>query len=153
MLTPHEHNTFLTSKISLHSLQELILELIRVRAWKQDWDVSLSLWLVSAANFISRALEASSSIDSHLLLLKFASRRLGITRGASSLMCAPPEICITLSLVVFDSEWPNPPLWLIEWGKGLADNPALGELLNGEVAPLVRMSFRINLVSLVLVAT
>ena len=44
-------------------------------------------------------------------------------------------------------------LWLIEWGKGLADNPALGELLNGEVAPLVRMSFRINLVSLVLVAT
>jgi len=44
-------------------------------------------------------------------------------------------------------------LWLIEWGKGLADNPALGELLNGEVAPLVRMSFRINLVYLVLVAT
>jgi hypothetical protein len=54
-----------------------------------------------AAEFISRALEASSSFDSHLLLLKLASIRFGVARGASSRVCAPREDCITLFFVDF----------------------------------------------------
>jgi hypothetical protein len=42
--------------------------------------VRLELLSEKAATFISRALEASSSIDSRLLLLKLASRRFGIAR-------------------------------------------------------------------------
>jgi hypothetical protein len=42
-----------------------------------------------AATFISRALEASSSIDSYLLLLKFASRRFGVVwLSVLSCVCA-----------------------------------------------------------------
>ena len=44
----------------------------------------------------------------------------------------------------FASKWLNPPLWLIERGKGLVDNPTLCELLNRYVAPLVRVNFGIN---------
>jgi hypothetical protein len=54
-----------------------------------------------AAKFISRELEASLSFDSCLLLLKLASRWFGVTVGASSRVCAPRELCITLSFVDF----------------------------------------------------
>jgi hypothetical protein len=46
------------------------------------------------ATFISRALEASSSIDSRLLLFKLASRRFGIARLSVLLCaCAPRNLC------------------------------------------------------------
>jgi hypothetical protein len=51
------------------------------------------------AKFISRALEAFSSFDSRLLLLKLASGRFGVARGVSSRVCASREVCITLSFV------------------------------------------------------
>jgi hypothetical protein len=61
----------------------------------------LNLLSERAAKFISRALEASSSFDSRLLLLKLPSRRFGVARGASSHVCAPREVCITLSFLDF----------------------------------------------------
>jgi hypothetical protein len=46
-----------------------------------------------ADKFISRALEASSSIDLHLLLLKLASRRFGIALlSVLSCVCAPGSL-------------------------------------------------------------
>jgi hypothetical protein len=42
--------------------------------------VRLELLSEKAATFISRAREASSSIDSHLLLLKLASRQFGVAQ-------------------------------------------------------------------------
>jgi hypothetical protein len=54
--------------------------------------VRLNLLSERAAKFISRAFEASSSIDSCLLLLKLAFRRFGVARGASSHVCAPWEV-------------------------------------------------------------
>jgi hypothetical protein len=63
--------------------------------------VRLNLLSERAAKFISRALEASSSFDSRLLLLKLASRQFGVARGESSRVCAAREVCITLSFVDF----------------------------------------------------
>jgi hypothetical protein len=54
-----------------------------------------------AAKFISRELEASSSFDSCFLLLKLASRWFDVAREVSSRVCAPREVCITLSFVDF----------------------------------------------------
>jgi hypothetical protein len=63
--------------------------------------VRLNHLSVRAAKFISKVLEASSSIDSCLLLLKLASRPFGVARGASSRVCASWKVCITLSFVDF----------------------------------------------------
>jgi hypothetical protein len=63
--------------------------------------VRLNLLSERAAKFISRALESSSSFDSRLLLLKLASKRFGVARGASSHVCALRKFCITLSFVDF----------------------------------------------------
>jgi hypothetical protein len=63
--------------------------------------VRLNLLSEKAAKFISRALEASSSFDSCLLLLKLASRWFGVARRASSHVCVPREVCITLYFVDF----------------------------------------------------
>ena len=79
--------------------------LIWARAWV--WarsSVGLSFWLVSAAKFISTALEPSPFVDSCLLLLKLASRRLGVTRGAPSRVWAPRKVCISPSFVDFASK-------------------------------------------------
>jgi hypothetical protein len=63
--------------------------------------VRLNLSSERAAKFISRELEASSSFDSRLLLLKLASRLSDVACGASSRVCASREVCITLSFVDF----------------------------------------------------
>jgi len=110
--------------------------------WEQDWGASLSLWLVSAAKFISSALETSILVDLRLSLLKFASRRLGVAWWASSYVCVSWEVCLTPPLVDIDSKWLNPPWWLIERGNELLDNPALCELLNEDVASLEGWNFR-----------
>jgi hypothetical protein len=55
--------------------------------------VRLELLSEKATTFISRALEASSSIDSRLLFLKLASRRFGIAwLSVLSCVCAPGSL-------------------------------------------------------------
>jgi hypothetical protein len=61
--------------------------------WEKDWGVRLEHLSEKAAMFIERALEASLTIDLHLLLLKLASRRFGVAR-LSVLSC----VCILGSL-------------------------------------------------------
>jgi hypothetical protein len=63
--------------------------------------VKLNLLSERAAKFISRVLEAFLYFDSHLLHLKLASRWFGVGRRASSRVCAPREVCITLSFMDF----------------------------------------------------
>jgi hypothetical protein len=53
-----------------------------------------------AVKFISRALEASSSFDLYLLLLKLAFRRFGVVRGASSRCACKDYLQKSSSIVV-----------------------------------------------------
>jgi hypothetical protein len=112
------------------------------RWWSSKEDLYLlELLSEKAATFISRALEASSSINSHLLLLKLTCRRFWCRSVEGTLGCVRSGKFVLPILCGFHSKWLNPPLWLIEWGKGLAEDPALCELLNRDVASLVGVNF------------
>jgi hypothetical protein len=124
----------LSFKTCLLSLIQLIISIVFWLTFKhlgchrseQDLSVSLSHWLVCAAIFISWAREASPSINSRSLLLKLASRRLDVARGASSCVCVcvlPGEFVLSQSFVNLHSKWFSPPWWLIEWGKRLSRHP------------------------------
>ena len=87
-----------------------------------------------AALSISWALEASPSINSHLLHLKLASRRLDVARGASSRVCAPQEVCTTTS----HSKWLRAWEVISPLGEEHRDSWAstLESFLNEDVSPL-----------------
>jgi hypothetical protein len=59
----------------------------------------------------------------------------------SILSCVHSGKFVLPILCEFHSKWHNPPLWLIKWGKGLVEDLTLYELLNGDVASLVRVNF------------
>ena len=80
------------------------------------------------------ALKASPLVDSCLLLLKLASRWLGVARGASSRVCAPREVCTTTS----HSKWPLSWEVISPLGEEHRDSWAstLESFLNEDVSPL-----------------
>jgi hypothetical protein len=68
--------------------------------------VRLEVLSEKAAKFILRALEASSSINSHLLLLKLASRWFGVAwLSVLSCVCTPGSLYYPsfVDLIVSDS--------------------------------------------------
>jgi hypothetical protein len=113
MLTNHETNTLL----SIHSTSPLALWakiwFLWARVWVEKWFlVRVREALRALSNsLISKALEASLGIDSCLLLLKIASRRLCVSRWVPSWCGAPEIICISPLLGGEFLVSTNLPLW------------------------------------------